>query len=297
MHVDTGEIFEVTGKEHLKQLQTQYNLQTAHRPVRVPAGAEDKIMGKNSEISWTDHTWNPWQGCRKVSDGCKNCYMFRNKKRWGQDGSKIHMSSWSTIKKPLSWKEPAKVFTCSWSDFFLPEADFWRESAWDIIRKTPHLTYQILTKRPERIRECLPPDWPLKNVWLGVTAENQEQADIRIPIMLEIQAIVHFVSIEPMLGPVKMAPEWMRCQTQGQYMNIIECGHGLVNWVICGGESGPGFREMKKEWAWDLLQQTEIPQVPFFMKQMSGINPKNISIPDVLKVKEFPVTPDLARAI
>jgi len=186
----------------------------------------------------------------------------------------------ATMKKPLSWKEPAMVFTCSWSDFFIEEADFWRETAWEIIRKTPHLTYQILTKRPERIKECLPLDWPLGNVWLGVTAENQDMADLRVPVLLTIDAPVRFISVEPMLGPVDLTEHFQ-----------LQPG---IQWVICGGESGPGFREMKKEWAWDLSQQTEIPQVPFFMKQMSGLNPKKIPIPDVLSIKEFP---DQARAI
>lgn len=235
-------------------------------------------MGKNSEISWTDHTWNPWQGCRKVSSGCKNCYMFRDKKRWGQDGSKIYMSSWATMKKPLSWKEPAKVFTCSWSDFFLPEADFWRESAWEIIQKTPHLIYLILTKRPERIKDCLPGDWPFPNVWLGVTAENQEMADHRWNLIMDIPC-TKFISVEPMLGPVRLNDDWL----------ILS-----PDWIICGGESGPGFREMKMEWAETLKHDCDEWGIPFFMKQMSGVNPKKIAIPDHLNTKEFPAQ---ARAI
>lgn len=116
-------------------------------------------MGKNSGIEWTDHTWNPWQGCLKVSPGCKQCYMYRDKKRYGQDPMVVVRSKPGTFRKPLQWKQPAKVFTCSWSDFFIEQADNWIDDAWNIIRQTPHLTYQILTKRPENIKDRLPEDW------------------------------------------------------------------------------------------------------------------------------------------
>ncbi len=106
-------------------------------------------MSENTKISWADHTVNFWQGCKKVSSGCKNCYMFRDKKRYGQDASVVVRSKPPTFNKPLLWKDPARVFVCSWSDFFIEEADLWREEAYDIMRKTPHLTYLILTKRPE----------------------------------------------------------------------------------------------------------------------------------------------------
>jgi len=158
-------------------------------------------MGKHTNISWTTSTWNPWQGCKKVSAGCQNCYMYRDKKRYGQDPSVVVRSKPPTFNKPLHWKEPAKVFVCSWSDFFIEEADEWRGEAWEIIKKCPHLIFQILTKRPERIKQCLPEDWgeEYSNVWLGVTAENQEMADLRIPLLLEIPATIYFASCEPLL--------------------------------------------------------------------------------------------------
>src|ERR1700761_9152752 len=115
-------------------------------------------MGETTGIQWTNKSWNPWQGCRKVSAGCKFCYMFREKEKYGQNGSRIVRSK-TTFTAPLKWKDPSLVFTCSWSDFFIEEADEWRQEAWDIIKATPHLTYQILTKRPERIGMCLPADW------------------------------------------------------------------------------------------------------------------------------------------
>jgi len=152
-------------------------------------------MAQTTGISWTDATWNPWHGCRKISAGCKYCYMFRDKERYGQDPTVV-MRSKSNFNDPLKWamdteqigflpgkdKEPSafvgmKIFTCSWSDFFIQEADEWRADAWNIIRDTPEFTYQILTKRPERIMECLPPDWGrgYENVWLGVSVEDKEK--------------------------------------------------------------------------------------------------------------------------
>ena len=113
-------------------------------------------MAENSKIQWTDHTWNPWQGCRKVSPGCLNCYMYRDKKRYGQDPATVVRSKPPTFNKPLKWHDPAKVFVCSWSDFFIEDADEWRDDAWEIMRRTPHLTYQILTKRPRNIKDRLP---------------------------------------------------------------------------------------------------------------------------------------------
>jgi protein gp37 len=211
--------------------------------------------------------------------------MFRDKKRYGQDPSTVIRSKLGTFNSPLKWKEPAKVFVCSWSDFFIEEADEWRDDAWKIMRKTPHLTYQLLTKRPENIESRLPHDWPLPNVWLGVTAENQEMADKRIPVLLKIQAALHFISVEPMVGPVKLKPEWLLCLSDGQYMNICECGHGLITWVICGGESGPEARHMDPAWATALKRQCSDAGWAFFMKQMTSKAP----IPENLQGREFPI--------
>ncbi|MCK5237182.1 MAG: DUF5131 family protein, partial [Deltaproteobacteria bacterium] len=103
-------------------------------------------MGENTKISWCDHTHNFWFGCKKTSPGCRNCYTERQMKRFGKDFNMIVRSK--SFDKPLKWKDPALIFTCSWSDFFIPEADEWRDDAWKIIRDTPQHTYQILTKRP-----------------------------------------------------------------------------------------------------------------------------------------------------
>lgn len=131
-----------------------------------------------SKIQWTGDTWNPWHGCQKVSPGCKFCYMHRDKDRFKKDGSILLRSGDSIFNKPLKAKEPTLFFTCSFSDWFEPRADEFRAEAWKIIKNTPQHTYQILTKRPERIKVHLPADWGngYPNVWLGVSVENQEYA-------------------------------------------------------------------------------------------------------------------------
>jgi len=111
-------------------------------------------MGQNSSIQWTHSSWNPWTGCRKVSSGCKFCYMMRDKEIYGKDGT-IVVRSKTTFNDPLKWKEPKLVFTSSWTDFFIEEGDQWRDEAWAIIKKCPHHIFQILTKRPERINDHL----------------------------------------------------------------------------------------------------------------------------------------------
>ncbi len=133
--------------------------------------------------------------------------MYSDKKRYGKATSSpnIVTRSNSVFSAPDKWKDPTRFFVCSWSDFFIIDADLWRDDAWQIIRDNPHLTFQILTKRPQNIKDRLPSDWPLENVWLGVTAENQAMADIRLSILQEIQAPIRFVSVEPMLGPVSLS--------------------------------------------------------------------------------------------
>ncbi|MDP9961663.1 DUF5131 family protein [Chryseobacterium lathyri] len=129
---------------------------------------------EKTKIQWTEATWNPWHGCKKVSPGCKFCYMYRDKDRYGQDPTMV-LKSKMTFKQPLKWKDPQLIFTCSWSDWFIEEADAWRNEAWGIIRKTPQHTYQILTKRPERIKDNLPDCFnELNNVLIGVSVESQE---------------------------------------------------------------------------------------------------------------------------
>ena len=188
------------------------------------------------------------------------------------------------FSKPLGWKRPGLVFVNPWGDYFHEDADAWREDAWDIMRGTPHLTYLILTKRPENItKKRLPHDWPLENVWLGVTAENQEAADRRIPILLSTPAALRFVSVEPMIGPVDLRRVAAYDDFHIDALDTPDSSCS-IGWVIAGGESGTGAREMKPEWALALKEQCAESGTPFFMKQLSGRQ----SIPDYLFVREFP---------
>ena len=192
----------------------------------------------------------PWHGCRKVSPGCAHCYMYREKKQYGQDPLKVVRRK-TTFSSPRSWAEPKLVFTCSWSDFFLEEADAWRQEAWEIIASTPHHTYQILTKRPERIEANLPNRWPLPNVWLGVSVETPGFY-WRIKALEKETASLRFLSLEPLLAPMPDLP-----------LNNI-------SWVIVGGESGPRCRPMQPEWVQEILDQCQAASVPFFFKQWGG---------------------------
>jgi protein gp37 len=258
-------------------------------------------MGEHTGISWTEKTWNPWHGCTKISPGCKFCYMYTEKERYGQDPM-ICVRSKTTFNDPLKWKEPAMVFTCSWSDWFIDTADQWRGEAWAIMRQTPHLTYQILTKRPERMLENLPSDWGkgYENVWLGVSAENQEYADLRIPQLLKIPARIHFVSYEPALGILDLKWKWVskgKPLGGGPRCNLLRPWEEPqptpgIDWVICGGESGPERREFQKTWAEHIRDQCEMAGVKFYMKQMSAITSAAGAklIPPELLIQEFPAS-------
>lgn len=226
-------------------------------------------MGKSSNIQWTDATYNPWHGCRKVSAGCKFCYMFRDKERYKQDPTVV-LRSKSNFTAPLFWDKPKLIFTCSWSDWFIEEADEWRKEAWKIIKATPWHTYQILTKRPERILQHLPPDWGdgYPNVWLGVSVENQEYAELRIPILSQIPARVRFLSCEPLLGPLNL----------GEFLPGIQ-------WVILGGESGNDtgkyrYRQAKLSWFGDIMADCDEHSVPVFMKQTGTYLAKEMGLKD-----------------
>jgi len=207
-------------------------------------------MGKASAIEWTEATWNPWHGCLKVSPGCAHCYMYRDKLRFGQDASQV-LRSKSSFDAPTKWKESKVIFTCSWSDFFIEQADEWRDEAWEVIRSTPQHTYQILTKRPERIGERLPSGWPMGNVWLGVSVENPRFYK-RIEILADIPAAIRFLSLEPLLAPMPRLP------LKG------------ISWVVVGGESGPHCRPMQAEWVREIRSQCAKAKVAFFFKQWGG---------------------------
>ncbi|MFH1023487.1 MAG: phage Gp37/Gp68 family protein [Planctomycetota bacterium] len=210
-------------------------------------------MSEKTNIEWTDSTWNSWLGCHKVSAACRHCYMERDMRRYGRDPNVV-VRSRTTFDAPVRWKEPKRIFTCSWSDFFIEEADPWRDEAWDIIRRTTRHTYQILTKRPERIAEHLPPDWPFRHVWLGVTVENREAGLPRMDTLREIPATIRFISAEPLLADL-------------EGINLDG-----FHWVIAGGESGPHGRRMMPGWPRQLRDQCVACGIPFFFKQWGRFN-------------------------
>lgn len=305
-------------------------------------------MAENTKIQWAHHTFNPWRGCTKVSDGCKNCYADQMSGRnpkvlgvWGKNGTRV-VASESMWKQPLKWNrdaeaagERSRVFCASLADVF-ESRDTMPESAWsavaharlrlfELIDLTPHLDWLLLTKRPENVRPIIseeislgtyPDSWNLQehmpNVWIGTTVENQAEADKRIPHLLKIPAAVRFLSCEPLLGPVqierylKHKKWWMgECPTCGWIGNTgfadgggqiadtgdyddpicpvcFESAEGTnivlddaptdgVDWVIVGGESGPGSRPCDEAWFHSMVGQCNAAGVPVFVKQMGSV--------------------------
>ena len=232
-------------------------------------------MGRNSAIEWTDATWNPWMGCTKVSEGCKNCYMFREQKQYGHDPTVLRKSK-TTFRDPLKWKEPHMIFVCSWSDFAHEDVPLaWVDEAWEIIRQATQHTFLILTKRPGDLKQLLPDDWGdgWSHVWIGVTVENQEN-DWRLVALEEIPAVVRFVSCEPLLGSVD-----------------VYSFSPTLDWVIVGGESGSDCRMMFEDWALDIRDQCIKAEIPFFFKQWSGLQPKKDPRGMMLDGREWKQTP------
>lgn len=258
-------------------------------------------MSKNSKIEWCDHTWNPWYGCHKVSTGCKNCYMYRDMARTSFNPNVVTRAKDATFRKPLTWKEPARVFTCSWSDFWIEEADEWRIEAMGMIIALDHLTFQILTKRPERISPWMKKHRLAKmpdNVWLGVSAENREVYENRMLYLLDIPAKVKFVSLEPLIEPIQLGrivyagaavTESIGEPIRGDTPHWCEWCGGLVDqrrvqahdcydpqlgidWVITGGESGPEnkIRKANIEWFRSIRDQCQKYSIAFFHKQHGG---------------------------
>lgn len=261
-------------------------------------------MGENSLIQWTDHTFNPWRGCHKISEGCKNCYAeaLVTKRQglpvWGQDAAR-KVAAESTWQNPVKWNRDAardgvkrRVFCASLADVFEdyrgPDRlaiSAARERLFALILSTPNLIWLLLTKRPENVRHMVPPAWLQAfpaNIWIGCTAENQDRAEQRVPHLLSVPAVVRFVSYEPALGPV----DWTRLRMlpvdsdPQAYLNALT-GHVAgpddvlshhIDWLIVGGESGPGARPFNPVWADWAVSQCKTAGVPVFVKQM-GSNP------------------------
>jgi protein gp37 len=234
-------------------------------------------MGKNSSIEWTDHTFNPWWGCTKVSPGCENCYAEVWAKRvgekiWGAEADRRFFTD-KHWQEPLKWnsdaqsvKQRKRVFCASMGDVFEArgELDKWRNRLWEVISKTPWLDWLLLTKSPENIGDCVPwkQDWP-PNVWLGTTVENQHYAIQRIPLILKYPAIRRFLSCEPLIGPVDLSA-WIKSKASDMHS---------IDWVIAGGESGAHARPMLPSWARLLRDQCQAAQIPFHFKQWGHWTP------------------------
>lgn len=262
-------------------------------------------MADKTGIEWTEATWNPWSGCERVSAGCDACYMFREKKRWGQDPLKVVRSKGTFFDPVLKWaKDPKLIFTCSFSDWFIEAADEFRHEAWDIVRATPQHQYQILTKRPQNVPGMLPHHWSgadfldLENVWLGVSVENNK-ALRRIRYFsrfhkMGIRLPVYFVSFEPLLEEINLAAlaEEFRLHP--------------YQWAIIGGESGYktgefAARNCNLDWIDQLLQFHQQRGVPVFVKQTGTLAAERHGLPSAgtaldllperwqgLNVKDFP---------
>jgi protein gp37 len=249
-------------------------------------------VSDSSAIEWTDATWNPVTGCSKVSEGCDHCYAETFAERWrGVPGHHFEQGFdvrlWpDRLTIPRTWRKPRRIFVNSMSDLFHPAVpDQFIGGVFDVMASCPQHTYQILTKRPGRMRSlltrwaaagwtwrrhdglwCGPVNGPLPNVWLGVSAETQKWADVRVPALLDTPAAVRFVSAEPLLGPINLA---VAPQALGG-LDWVD----LLDWVIVGGESGPGARPMHPEWARDLRAQCQTAETAFFFKQWGAFAPE-----------------------
>ncbi|NDC79391.1 MAG: phage Gp37/Gp68 family protein [Chitinophagia bacterium] len=217
-------------------------------------------MATNSSIEWTDTTWNPLTGCTKISPGCKHCYaerMARRLKAMGQpnyaNGFKLTLHE-DMLDQPLSWRKPRTVFVNSMSDLFHRDVPTeFIQRVFSVMRRASQHRFQVLTKRSKRVADLSGEiDWP-ENVWMGVSVENADYA-FRIDHLRQTGAAVKFLSVEPLLGPL---PD----------LNLTG-----IDWVIVGGESGPGARTMNSEWVMDIRDQCVAAEVPFFFKQWGGVN-------------------------
>lgn len=258
-------------------------------------------MGANSKIEWTDHTFNPWQGCSKVSAGCKNCYAEVWAERFDLDVWGVNkprkISAESTWKKPEMWNRQAfsefgrkaRVFCASLADVFEdhPDVTDARERLFSLIERTPNLIWLILTKRPDNVNLMIPDrwhggQWP-RNVWLGASVENQNVAGKRCFYLLETQAPLLFLSCEPLIGKLNLAG----LQYNGVAFSAVEFGKIVprsVDWIIVGGESGANARPMAFRWACALRDLALEKRIPFFFKQWGKyLPPSQQSLSHIIK--------------
>ncbi len=258
-------------------------------------------MAENSAIEWTDHTFNPWEGCQKVGPGCDHCYAETRNARYGGGvaanwgpGAPRRRTSDANWRKPLRWQADAarflaehgrrqRVFCASLADVFdnAVHPD-WRSDLFELISKTPDLDWLLLTKRIGNAQRMLAEDAETDtmppNVWLGATIVNQEEADRDIPKLLATPARVRFLSMEPLLGPVDLTNIEIPMKVGVEILDALQfdyehgeedgpCGTAIIDWIIAGGESGPGARPSNPQWFRDLRDQCAAAGVPFLFKQ------------------------------
>lgn len=260
-------------------------------------------MAENSKIQWTDHTWNIARGCSKVDADCLFCYMMRDSLNGTRYNPKQVVRTKTVFNLPLKIKEPSKIFTSSLTDVFHTAIDPYRHEMWEIIRACPQHTFQILTKRPERISECLPLDWEqngvkyrfgYKNVWLG-TSVGHEDGMHRIEHLAQNVAEVRFLSAEPLHGPLPKG-----------FLGVdYNDGCAFIDWVIVGGESGHDtgkyrYRECKIKWIESIIEECRQNGVPVFVKQLGTYLAKTLKLrdrhggdinewPEHLRVRQMPM--------
>lgn len=275
-------------------------------------------MAERSKIEWTDHTFNPWTGCTKITPGCDNCYAESWSKRSGHVKWGNHERKRTTTdywKAPIIWNRNAdrfeaahghrqRVFCASLADVFDNQAEkVWREDLFALIRATPRLDWLLLTKRPSNLAKMLPADWGggYPNVWLGLTAEDQKRFDQRWSYLASVPAAVRFVSYEPAIGPLSIFSAEIK-----------------PDWVIVGGESGHGSRPMSPVWVKDIVRECrELGVAPFFKQwgagsnnpllagldmsaeEAKGIDPhgKGGGLLDGQLIREFPIAPTQTASI
>ncbi len=256
-------------------------------------------MSDKTGIQWTDATWNPVSGCSKVSPGCKNCYAERDWARLSKNPKSPYFGRAFTdvrchperLEQPLRWRRPRRIFVNSMSDLFHESVpDDFIDRVFAIMALATQHTFQVLTKRPERMQRYAQGDsqaartaarslnedipWPLPNVWLGVSVEDQATAEERIPILLRTPAAIRFLSVEPLLDRVTLDTWLDPCGYYCDHGEEYPAGHrpdrSLIDWVIVGGESGPHARECRLECIGSIVSQCCRARVPVFVKQIGS---------------------------
>jgi protein gp37 len=219
-------------------------------------------MASNSPIEWTGSTWNPVTGCDKISPGCKHCYAEKLALRLQRMGQANYQNGFDLtlqghmLERPLMWKRPRTIFVNSMSDLFHKDVPLdYIEQVFDIMRRAYWHTFQILTKRADRLKELSPKLKWTENIWMGVSVENQKYTE-RINDLRATKSHIKFLSLEPLLGPLPN-------------LDLRE-----IDWVIVGGESGFGARPMVEDWVLEIRKQCQLANVAFFFKQWGGVQKK-----------------------